>query len=187
MSIVTCISDDDASFISAEDERILDPPVPPQSLIPPPNCSAQDQFLMRYYVQPIEREDLLIPYDEVRDGSLRAGSVGICCRFCAMAPTYSVDPGSFIFPKDFSEEELVDRIEEVFKPHCKNCPNAPFPVALAFNSIEDGDSPNNSWVEAMLAADIISIDVVEETNDGAYVPFKSLVFCPEKYGYVFYD
>ena len=171
-------------------EQIEDVPDPPLALVSSSDFSPQDRFIIEHFLRIFEREMIHHPFlsgDEHHDSSLRSASVGICCQFCVMATAVngSIAPGAFVFPKNFSNEELVDRIEGEFKVHCMNCPNAPW-VASALTRIEVGDTPNNVWRVALEDTGIIEIDHVEKVN-GENVEFKSLAFNPTIYGYPFED
>lgn len=183
------VSDDELSFASNDEEaeQIEDVPDPPNALIASTDFSLQDRFIIENFLRIFEREMvhyLLLSCDEHWDSSLRSASVGICCQFCAMATVVSgaIAPGAFVFPKNFSNEELVDRIEGEFKVHCMHCPNAPTWIVRALTFIEDGDTPNNVWRGALEDADIVEFNQIEEVDDDEFVNFKSLAFNPMIYG-----
>lgn len=186
------VSDDDLSLapIDEQTEQIEDFPDPPDTLVSSADFSLQDRFIIEHFLRIFEREmidQMLLSINELQDSSLRFPSVGICCHFCTMTTTDIITPGAFIFPGDFSNEELVDRIEGEFKVHCKNCPNAPIWIAHALTFIEDGDTPNNVWRGALEDADIVGVNHIEEVVDDEFIEFKSLAFNPEIYGYPFDD
>ena len=169
-------------------EQIVDVADVPDVLNITPGFSPQDGYIVRIFLRILERKmihHLLLPGD---DEHLHSASVGICCQFCAMATAVNgpIAPGAFVFPKNFCNEELVDRIEDEFKVHCMSSPNAPLWTLRVLTLIENGDTPNNVWRGALEETDIIEIDHIEDV-DGEYVEFKSLVFNPEIYGWPFED
>ena len=171
-------SDDDASTMM--DDPIEDFPDPPTVLTLSNAFVTMDQFLIDHGVVIVQYGwdpiDHLLSIHQDHHRSVPVGSVGIACRCCATHPSAPVVSGAVVFPKDFSDEQLVDAIETQLKEHFHECHNVPVETARALATIEHGDSPNNVWRESLESLGIISVDQSD---------FKALVFDPTIYGWPF--
>jgi len=179
-SDISDLSGDDNSTIGMTDDPIEDYPDPPTVLTLSNAFAPRDRFLIehlfgivQYGWDPI---DHLLSIHQDHHRSVPVDSVGIACRCCATRPSAPIVSGAVVFPKDFSDEQLVDAIETQLKEHFKKCHNVPGEIARALSSIEHGDSPNNVWRESLESLGIMSVDQID---------FKALVFDPTIYGWLF--
>lgn len=146
--------------------------------------SVMDQFMIRDIFRIIELgEDSLdelynLLTSKQMDGlsTTPRNCVAIGCRFCLEKGTSS-ERHAIIIPRDFSDYELLEKIEGELKCHCESCDNFPYEVRNEFDELNDFDdyTPNHIWRALLQSQGVFEFqDSYEE--DGKTIKVKGLIF-----------